>query len=243
MLDAELLAAFCTGFYGYGSTHAPHWFISMEEGGGKTEAEIAARIDAWHTRGRKHLEDVTGYHGAIGQAVWFSAHPPIQKTWAAMIRIVLAFEGCPTDVEAVRSYQRDRLGRSGGATRLSPLLPLPAQSISDWRYGEWSQVDALASRARYKETYSALRVAKLAEEVRALKPKTVTFFGTSYLSDWTQISTVPLVPVGSVWAAMDAQTTFIACRHPTARAISNAEFERIGQAHRAAHDAMAAAGN
>lgn len=239
MLDTELLKAFCSGFYGYGAKDAPHWFLSMEEGGGTTEAEIAARIEAWHSRGRPELEDVASYHEAIGQQHWFSARPPVQRTWAAMIRIVLAYEGAATDLETVRTYQRDRLGRTDGVTRLSPLLPLPAKSLAHWNYGEWTEDDSLATRARYHDAFSALRIAHLAAALRNIRPRTVTFFGASYMHYWVRIATAPMVPIQDVaHAAVEGHTTFIACKHPATRGLSNEYFVKVGRAHRAAHGGL-----
>ncbi|MBC8136283.1 MAG: hypothetical protein H8F28_10385 [Fibrella sp.] len=45
-LNNDQTQEFCNGFLGYGNLSAPLWFIGMEEGGGKSESEIAARLDA-----------------------------------------------------------------------------------------------------------------------------------------------------------------------------------------------------
>jgi hypothetical protein len=93
MLDQHALNEFCENFYGYGEAHAPHWFISMEEGGGNSPEEVAARIGVWKVRGATELEDLGEYHRAIGVDKWFTSHPPIQKTWYASIRILLVLLG------------------------------------------------------------------------------------------------------------------------------------------------------
>jgi hypothetical protein len=44
-LNDEVLSAYAVGFYGYGSSAAPYWFIGMEEGGGDSIDEIKIRSD------------------------------------------------------------------------------------------------------------------------------------------------------------------------------------------------------
>ena len=231
MLDLTLLRHFCDRFYGYGVADAPHWFISMEEGGGKTEAEINERLAAWNKRGQRELEDVAEYHEAIGQSKWFSSRPPIQRTWAAMIRILLAMAGQSTDVESVRRYQRDRLARTGSATRLSPLFPLPAQSLDHWHYPRWSEGSHFANRQAYRAEFEAARVAHLASAINQHAPSTVAFFGTSYLAYWSRIAGVDFhaTEEGTLIGA-SRKSRFVICRHPATKGIANEYFVSAGRA-------------
>lgn len=234
MLNQSLLEGFCESFFGYGAASASYWFISMEEGGGTTEQEVQARLNAWEIRGCRELEDIDAYHRAIGQDKWFQLHPPIQRTWAAMIRVVLAHSGEKADVESVRAYQRDRLARAGGETRLSPLFPLPAKSLDDWQYGKWSGSERLSSRANYRAALESRRVTHLASAIAELGPPRVVFFGLSYLNYWSQIAGIPLQPVGNIaHIGATEQTRFVACRHPATKGISNEYFSRIGAALKA----------
>lgn len=231
MLETALLQDFCERFYGYGTLDAPHWFICMEEGGGKTESEIASRLAVWDIRGRRELEDVDAYHRAIGQDRWFSARPPIQRTWAAMIRMVLTIAGERTDAESVRAYQRDRLARQGGTTRLSPLFPLPAQSLDHWHYSQWSAVSHLSDRKAYRAALESNRVAHLAAAVGQASPPTVVFFGTSYLPYWSRIAGTELRPMpGGTHLGANGSTRFIVCKHPATKGISNEYFISAGHA-------------
>ncbi len=213
------------GFFGYGVADAGHWFISMEEGGGTTEEEIGLRLGAWDARGRRELEEIDEYHRAIGLGKWFSPHPPIQKTWAASIRIVLAMDGLSTAVENVRIFQRDSLARRGGKTRLSPLFPLPSMSLDHWKYSEWSGATELKDRASYKQHVEAARVTQLAESVGKFRPRTVVFFGSSYLSYWERIAGVEFTatPEGLLVATSNG-TRFIVCKHPATQGMTNAYF-------------------
>ena len=172
MLNQTLLEAFCTGFYGYGPAHANHWFVSMEEGGGKTEEEIQARLDAWDSRGRRELEEIDQFHRAIGKDKWFTDDPPVQPTWKRAILMVLTIEGRVADLEAIRAYQRDRLAREGGETRLSRLFPLPSKSIDHWNYELWSGARTFSDRESYKERFESLRIDHLRKAILENAPRT-----------------------------------------------------------------------
>lgn len=231
MLDATLLQQFCDRFYGYGVVDAPYWFISMEEGGGKTEIEIASRLAAWDTRGRRELEDVDEYCRAIDQSKWFDSRPPIQRTWAAMIRMVLAMMGETTDAESVRAYQRGHLARSGGTTRLSPLFPLPAQSLDHWYYSQWSTTSHFANRQAYRGAFESARIAHLAAAIIKHSPRTVAFFGISYLSYWSQIARTELhVTAEDTFLGESGSTKFIVCKHPATKGIPNEYFVSAARA-------------
>lgn len=233
MLDTTLLRDFCSSFFGYGTEHAHHWFISMEEGGGDTEQELELRINAWHERGRRELEDVAEYHHAINQQHWFGPHPKIQRTWAAMIRVALAFDGLPADTESVRAYQRDRLGRIGGSTRLSPLLPLPSKSLDHWLYAAWTQDHAFLTRSRYRDEFLSLRVAHLSQALALLRPRTVTFLGLSYLQHWQQVAgRTPLHASALGHAGRSEGTSFMVCAHPAVKGVTNEYFAAVGRHHR-----------
>lgn len=235
MLDPALLQEFCNRFYGYGVADAPYWFISMEEGGGKTEDEIASRLAAWDARGRRELEDVDEYHRAIDQSEWFDSYPPIQRTWAAMIRVLLAMTGESTDAESVRAYQRDRLARSGGTTRLSPLFPLPAQSLDHWHYSQWSTTSHFADRQAYRGAFESARVAHLTAAITRYSPRTVAFLGASYLTYWSKIARTEFCSTAEgTFLGQNGSTKFIVCKHPATKGIPNEYFASAGRALRAA---------
>ncbi|MBY0437040.1 MAG: hypothetical protein K2W80_02525 [Burkholderiales bacterium] len=233
MLDHALLRDFCSKFYGYGNPLAQHWFISMEEGGGNTEQELERRLVAWRDRGCRDLEDVSEYHRAIRQDEWFGPHPKIQRTWAAMIRVELAWGGLSTDVESVRRYQRDHLGRTNGSTRLSPLLPLPSKSLDHWHYPAWTADHAFLTRSRYRDEFLAVRVAHLAQALSVNQPRTVTFLGLSCLPQWQRIAgNTPLVPSELGHVGKSGQTTFVVCTHPAVKGVKNEYFVAVGRHHR-----------
>lgn len=230
MLDPNVLKAFCSGFYGYGAPDVPYWFITMEEGGGKTEVEVQTRLTAWKSRGSRELEEIHEFHRAINQASWFECRPKIQKTWAAAIRMVLIAEGKVPTTEGVRLFQRDRLARSGGNTRLSPLFPLPAQSLDHWNYSTWANDATFASRSQYKVELERARIEHLSEAIRKHEPSFVAFFGTSYLESWSRIAGIHMTPIDdALHYGRTSATKFIVCRHPTFHGVPHSHFE--GAAH------------
>lgn len=233
MLNPTLLRDFCTSFFGYGEEQARHWFISMEEGGGNTEQEIELRINEWQARGRRELEDVAAYHKAIKEDHWFDHHPKIQRTWAAMIRVALACDGDPSDTESVRRYQRDHLGRIGGATRLSPLLPLPSKSLDHWHYAAWTEDHAFATRSRYRDEFLSLRISHLSQAVASRRPRTVTFLGLSYLQHWQRVAGSTFLRASALGLVGKSESTsFVVCTHPAVKGVTNDYFAAVGHHHR-----------
>ena len=75
MLDNNLLTDFAYNFFGYGNLSAPIWFVGMEEGGGNTKPEIAARLDQWVAHNRAPVVDIQsfGQHPDLtDHARWFT---------------------------------------------------------------------------------------------------------------------------------------------------------------------------
>lgn len=230
MLDRVALKAYCESFYGYGDASAPHWFISMEEGGGSSEEEIATRISAWEARGRRELEDLPDYHRAIGINKWSSDYPPLQKTWYASIRILLILAGESPDIERSRRFQRGDLGRNIGNNRLSPLFPLPARSIDDWNYCAWVGDEQYSNRASYRRHLEKLRTEHLRNGIETTKPRTVVFYGQSYRDYWRQIAGVTFERCRDDWeVGSNGSTQFVICRHPAAQGVANEYFNAIGR--------------
>lgn len=230
MLDLNALRSYCEGFYGYGELEAPHWFISMEEGGGTSEKEIATRIEAWITRGCHELEDLKEYHQAIKIDKWFRVHPPIQKTWYATIRMLLILDGQLPSPALAQDFQRDSLAQFGGNSRLSPLFPLPSKSLDDWKYAAWTDAPTFDNRFSYRKNFEQMRVSHLASGISRARPRTVVFYGQSYRDYWHQISSIKFKPHSDGFEIGNTvETCFIICRHPAAQGVTNAYFDSIGR--------------
>lgn len=240
MLDDILLAQYMDSFFGYGNTKARLWFVGMEEGGGGTIEEVASRLEAWDQRGRPMVDDVAGFHRAIGQQRWFEPGARTQNTWRQLIRATLLAEDLPVDLEAIREYQVLRFARLDGNIASLELLPLPSTSTKakHWRYAEWSALEMLATRDGYRQHFLPSRIARLKALIAQKRPTAVVFYGVTYQPHWEAIS-------GATFGAGDFPrvqavngTSFFVVPHPTARPGRNhimrpqAGFEAVGLALR-----------
>lgn len=233
-LDDELLTDFASGFFGYGNLSAPIWFIGMEEGGGNTAAEVAARLDAWVAHDRAPVVDVVSYSTSAGldeHAHWFTGQrPPLQSTWRQLIRVQLGRLGESCDAESVRCYQRDNFARSGGEECLLELLPLPSPSIAHWHYSEWSRLAWLQSRDAYRAQLIPARIEKLQALMEHHRPLSVVFYGLGYLDEWSRICRADFDSGGEGWReTRTGETTCVAIPHPAARGWRNDDFTRLGR--------------
>jgi hypothetical protein len=154
LLDPVLLGHFINSFVGYGNLDAHVWFIGMEEGGGITENEIRARLQAWVNRGRMQIEDLRDFHIACSQiqanqaivdprevAVTnrldrhFAPNARVQFTWRRIIRTIRANLELNVDPDEMRQYQLNSLARYGSHLAILELFPLPSPGSSTWNYG------------------------------------------------------------------------------------------------------------
>src|SRR3954454_15130005 len=113
-LDDMLLARYTETFYGYGQYEAPYWFVGLEEGSNGTAEEIERRLLAWRQGGCRELEDARDFHIAIGAETLTRERPRLQATWKQLCRVVLIATMRPADMESVRRYQGQHLGRLNG---------------------------------------------------------------------------------------------------------------------------------
>ncbi len=231
MMNDPLLNHFIHTFYGYGNYSADYWFIGMEEGGGQSLDEINRRISFWQARGQRELEDVRAYHEELGLAQFFREPVKLQRTWAQLCRIVLASKGEPQDIHAIKTYQKDKLGRLEGATCLMELLPLPSPGTDRWYYGDWSKLAFLSSRSLYRDEVLPMRIKNLKERIEKWQPKFVVFYGTGYWDHWVEItetSFLRIEPHGFGLAKKDT-TCFLIIQHPAAKGVSNEYFQSAGK--------------
>lgn len=233
-LDARVLESYIEGFYGHGSYEAKYWFIGMEFGGGGSLAEVVSRIQGWYDRGGKELEDL-GPNGVGAGSRWFKPPYPLQRTWVKLIRVLLCAEAINPTNEAMRAYQRDKLGRTGGVDCILELLPLPSPRLNRWQFypqfaTQYPQLSYLDNRPAYTSHVAPRRMAVLRERIYRHKPRAVVFYGTGYVHWWRQIAAVDFQPVstGKVWTGQNADTTFVIMQHPTARGLPNSYFEAVG---------------
>ena len=231
MLNDPILHQFIHSFYGYGSFAADTWFLGMEEGGGESLDEVSRRLAVWQARGGQELEDVCGYHDALYLGQFFREPVKLQRTWAQLCRMVLVSRGEPADLQAVKAYQKDRLGRPAGETCLMELLPLPSPGTDRWFYADWSMLPFLTSRSTYQEQVLPVRIKNLKERIQQHQPKFVIFYGMGYWEHWAAVAEATftrLAPDGFGWAKKN-DTNFLIIQHPAAKGVSNDYFERAGK--------------
>ena len=232
LLDLELLAAFKSRFFGYGSFEAPLWFVGLEEGAGNTFDEISARLQVWNTRGQRALEDARGYTIGFGRTEYFVDPVQLSRTWAGLIRVQYATEGqfIPS-TEMVRERQQHCWGRFDSKACLLELGPLPSPGMTQWHYDRWTG-DPAYGRPAYRRAVFPQRIAKLRNLVTAHRPRVVVFYGRSYTRYWREIiGTVPTPhPVCTdVLYHENAATTFLVMRHPADRRMKQSCLSSVGR--------------
>ena len=125
------------GFLGYGNPCGSVWFIGIEEGlGGATLDDAIKNLKA---RGKfeKEIMDLREAHhkrlrDKRGPIDW-DVSPPWAPPWQWMAKIMRAYEGERdwNDKSSANKYVQACLGRSGGATFLTELSPIPSKKAAD----------------------------------------------------------------------------------------------------------------
>ena len=160
-------------FKGYGNLSGPFWFIGMEEGGKNEWDELVGRADHWG-----EVEDLSE-----GPRPWAPRHD-LRKlttsTWMTMCRIVGRLRGQAdwAETETVRCYQSQHLGRLGGETFLTEVLPLPKKSTADWPYAT-----LYATKEKYEAAVLPKRTSMLRRMFDDHKPAYVFCYGKGF---WAQ---------------------------------------------------------
>jgi hypothetical protein len=231
MLDDLLLEKFIHSFFGYGNYEADYWFVGMEEGGGGTLEEISSRLGTWDSRAGQELEDIRTYHEALQLDSFFKDPVVLQPTWAQLIRIFLAASGLSADIEAIKSFQKEKLGRQGGNTCLVELMPLPSPGTSRWFYSKWSRLPYLRTRDTYKTAILPMRLDHLKNRIKEYRPRYVVFYGKGYWTSWKKITGTKITlvqPYGFGMCRTDV-TQFLVTQHPAARGARNEYFIAAGK--------------
>jgi hypothetical protein len=230
-LEQDVIAAYIKGFYGHGDYAAPYWFVGMEFGGGDTAAEVASRIQGWHDRGRRELEDLGGPNGIARNSRWFQPNYPLQATWKHLIRVLLSAEGKPTTNGDIREYQKEQLGRAGGQDCILELLPLPSPGLNLWRHYPDTGIEYLKTRELYTAHVAPQRAALLRKRIAKYRPPAVIFYGSGYTHWWREVAGVDFRPssVDRVSFARSGGTLYVIIQHPAARGLRGTYFEAVGQ--------------
>jgi len=229
-LDDKLLQRFITTFYGSGNYSGDYWFVGMEEGGGNDLVQVTNRIYAWLDLGGSELVDIFDFHIRINYPEYFTNPVKLQRTWMQQARIILSSKGFSATTPAVKTYQRDIIGRKDSETCLLELLPLPSPSTSVWNYDQWSKLPFLENRKVYRDYCIPWRCEHIRSQVSIHKPKFVIFFGLSYFQYWQDVTGKSLYfhDRGGCLSCKSDRTYYVIAKHPAAKGITNAYFEAIG---------------
>jgi hypothetical protein len=229
-----MLHSYIDSFLGYGNPTAKHWFVGMEEGGVESVAGLQKRVQAWHARGSRALEDLLEYHHAISETRFFNSPYPLQRTWAGLLRFEAAFTGLPADKESIRLRQHSALARDGSNSVLAELMPLPAKNTAMWPYAELAaQHPVLESRERYLREIMPARIDLLRSAIQRANPAFVLFYGSSYLEHWRSIAGVAFtesLPAGQrSWLGRKGDTVYVVTPHPVAHGLTTAFWIACGE--------------
>ncbi|WP_392482421.1 hypothetical protein [Nostoc sp. C110] len=231
----ELVEKIIDAFYGYGNYQGNYWFIGMEEAGGDFN-EINNRIKKWSEREQKEIEDIAEYHEAIGYGASFKPGAKLDvPVWRTLIRIILSAKGKDNiDLEDIRKYQIEELGRKDKETCLLELLPLPSPSLKHWIYGEYSKLTFLSNRDTYKKYCVEKRVNHISQRIKEHQPKAVVFYGVGYEPYWRKITEkitdVEFSTTSEGFSiCKNSQTVFVIAKHPVAIGVTSEYFYNIGR--------------
>ena len=176
LTDAEL--DYLLHFIGYGRLDADVWFLGMEEAGGGDE-NIRTRLRF------RPVEDNAEAHKLLGVTHLHWGRRKIQRTWRGMCYIMLRLDGREPTRENIRSYQAEKLGRFGGNTLLTELMPLPKPKVKRWDYEEL--IPQFASREEYYRVVKPRRIGYLRALITEHRPRVVVCYGKAFWSDYREL--------------------------------------------------------
>lgn len=205
-------------FIGYGTLDADVWFLGMEEaGGGEENIRTRLKFRPVEDNARAHkMLDVTKLHW--GRRV-------IQRTWRGMCYIMLRLEGKEPTRENIRTYQAEKLGRYGGNTLLTELMPIPKPKVRRWDYDEL--IPQFDSREDYYQTVKPRRIEYLRGLVEKHRPKVVIGYGKGFWSDYRQLfAGHDFSDEDGFQTAVADETLVILTAHFTARSM-NGRFDDV----------------
>lgn len=241
-LDPIVLQEYANRFFGYGSYHAPFWFVGIEEGGGKTEAVVNKRFQLWQQRKQRslgddsELEDCVEFNTELGFPEFFQPKPAKQPTWSMLSRVVLSIKRWPTNQSNIADYRRQFLGKRHGQTCLLELLPLPSPGSGNWsRFYVDTGLPFLVNRKAYEAYYDQRRSDHIRQRIEKYCPKVVVFYGVIQRDRYMNIAGANAhfvrIRVGdfSVDLGGNERTVFAITQHPTAPGIPNSYFHDVGR--------------
>ncbi len=250
-LDHSILREYADSFRTYGDLTNKVWFMGLEEGGGGSLAQAAAKLCSWKDSGSKTVEYLSGPGADAG--VVNKYFPPagkqaqLQKTWSNQLRVLLGIQAKELSNESVRLLQTTAHGTAGGPTCLMELFPLPCKDAGSWVYDkvpfdEKVDVNDFASKKSYYEAYLPKRLEIIKSILSEHKPQALVCM------TWTHRNV--LLPLLDSHESLDldlpncnaeaiigmfGSTVVVICTHPAARIRGSRDqfYFAIGNAIRA----------
>lgn len=206
------LAQMAEHFFGYGRWDAPFWFVGPEAGMAKMGDSHRERYESWKTLEFAPVVDCAAHHRGFGFTKWHQQHPPTQATWRQLIRLLLSYKGQPSDIEAVRAYQRDKWGSSTGETCVIELSGLASPNMKT---------------PQDRTTFLSGRIERIRQEALKHSPKFIVMYGEGQRAEWKLIAgedstfdSNDLCRIGETVAAI--------ALHPTAKGLGNEYWVKRG---------------
>lgn len=234
-LPNKLVEEYAFGFFGYGSWKAKIWFVGMEEGGGGDIDDVNSRLDTWERRSKQALDDCRSFHLARGEKRWHDNPRQVQRTWKQLIRMFLLTKGRTDSHQEWLAFQQNEFGKKGGEVCTIELLPLPSPGLDTWKYGEWSKLPWLSSRADYESYLLKNRIFSIQTKIKEFTPRIVVFYGSSWLRHWAKIANVTFGQAieGKLMIGERDGVTYYVTRHPARQ--SDSYYTEIGEFLRRKH--------
>lgn len=251
LLNNELLEDYIENFYGYGNLNGDYWFVGMEEGGGDEFKEIESKLNQWKLSKNENLLDLYEFHRGIinsknqNQNIYFKGkNSKYQRTWGGLIKVLLSCENKEPNINNIKLFQSNNLGRSDSNNCITEVFPLPSPSVNKFHYCDWSNLPYLKDRLKYKNHIRDKRIEKLHQLIVQHEPKYVIFYSTSpeYIKYWSKISGIDFNSLPKVMIhnkdnstklyskfIKKGNTVFCIMHHPTYRAVGNKYLTEVGK--------------
>jgi hypothetical protein len=205
-------------FVGYGTLDADVWFLGMEEAGGGEE-NIRTRLNF------QTVEDCAKAHKLLDVTKLHWGKRIIQRTWRGMCYIMLRLQGQEPTRNNIRDYQAEKLGRFGGTTLLTELMPIPKPKLSGWEYEEF--IPQFSSREEYYRLVKPRRVRYLRRLIDQYKPRVVIGYGKGFWAEYKALfEGFRFLTNDQFEVAFDGTTLVILTGHFTARTM-NGKFDDV----------------
>ncbi len=195
LIEEGPLLHWIDNFYGYGSWHAPFWFIGHEEGGGEVPEEVADKINYFqnaHHKPSGELADIRELYkhvafrwegpkaGTYGNMYEyrFAKNATQHNVWKNLTAFKNGYLNKPLP-DMLSYQQRTFVSATKPGEALIQLYPLPGPHNHGWYYAwlEMPNLPWLKTRTLYQEHVYPQRIKTILSNISAHKPEVVLMYG------------------------------------------------------------------